>query len=139
MRLIYLLLFAAPQVLVYLYLRKRLPEGARPGHARLVRRLLAAVFIVFNLPWLFVARRVLFGSVWGIGRIPFTSPWTAWQFLGLIFLTLVVLYLAFKGVLQVVGWVEQRRLGRVDRVVAFELAQTAEGRLTRRQFLARAT
>ncbi|HUL03284.1 MAG TPA: metallophosphoesterase [Gemmatimonadales bacterium] len=139
MRLIYLLLFAAPQLLLYLYLRERLPEGARPGGARLVRAVLAAVFIVFNVPWLLVARRVLFGSVWGLGRIPFMSPWVAWQFFGWIFLALVVLYLAFKGVLRVVGWLEQWRLGRVDRVVAFELTKTAEARLTRRQFLARAT
>jgi hypothetical protein len=139
MRLIYLLLFASPQVLLYLYLRERLPEGARPERARLVRAVLAVVFIVFNVPWIFVARRVLFGSVWGIGRIPFTSPWVAWQFLGWIFLALVVLYLAFKSVLWVLGRVEQRRVGHVDRVVEFELSKTPEGRLTRRQFLARAT
>ena len=139
MRLIYLLLFMAPQALLYVYLRERLPEGARPERARLVRAILATVFIVFNVPWVFVARRVLFGSVWGIGWIPFTGPWVAWQLLGWVFLSLVVVYLALKGVLWVVGRVERWRVGRVDRVVAFELADSEAGRFTRRQFLARAT
>src|SRR5438876_1769848 len=84
-RLIYLLLFVAPQILIYLYLRERLPDPARPRRARLGRAALAAVFAVFNVPWIFVARRVLFGSVWGVGRIPYLGPWIAWQLLGWIF------------------------------------------------------
>src|ERR1041385_6981815 len=62
-RLIYLLLFVAPQILIYLYLRERLPDPARPRRARLGRAALTAVFAVFNVPWIFVARRVLFGTV----------------------------------------------------------------------------
>ena len=37
MRLIYLLLFMAPQVLIYLYLNERLPDPTKPRQARLVR------------------------------------------------------------------------------------------------------
>src|SRR3989454_2757522 len=88
-RLIYLLLFVAPQVLIYLYLRERLPDPTRPSRARLVRAVLGVVFAGFNLPWLLVAVRVLFGSVWGIGRIPYLGPWIAWQILGWIFCGLV--------------------------------------------------
>ena len=89
-RLIYLLLFLAPQVLIYLYLRERLPDPTRPRRAQRVRAVLAAIFVVFNLPWLVVGERVLFGgSMWGVGRIPFTGPWIAWQLLGWIFCALV--------------------------------------------------
>src|SRR5437899_11116443 len=97
MALIYLLLFVAPQVLVYGYLRERLPDPTRPGRARFVRVGLAVVFIAFNLPWLFVARRVLFGSVWGMGRIPYLGPWIAWQMLGWIFAGLVAVYVVGKA------------------------------------------
>ena len=98
-RLIYLLLFMAPQGLIYLYLRERLPDPTRPREAHLVRVVLAGVFIAFNLPWLVVGQRVLFGgSLWGVGRIPFTGPWIAWQLLGWIFCALVTVYLFEKGV-----------------------------------------
>lgn len=97
-RLIYLVLFLAPQVLLYLYLRERLPDPTQPRQATVVRRALAGGFLVFNLPWAFVAERVLFGSVWGVGWIPFTGPWVAWQLLGLIFAALVTLYLLGKAV-----------------------------------------
>ncbi len=99
-RLIYLLLFLAPQVLIYVYLRERLPDPTRPRQAHRVRVALATLFIVFNLPWLVVGQRVLFGgSMWGVGRIPFTGPWIAWQLLGWVFCALVALYLLGKG-----GW-----------------------------------
>ena len=139
MRLIYLVAFAAPQVLLFLYLMERLPDPTRPRQARLVRSGLMAVFGVFNFPWLFVAHRVLFGTVWGVSWIPFTGPWIAWQLLGWVLLALVVLYVAAKGMLWLVGWVERRELGHVDRVVEFELSDVPAVRLTRRQFLARAT
>src|SRR3989442_6308079 len=93
MALIYLLLFVAPQVLVYGYLRERLPDPTRPGRARFVRVGLAVVFIAFNFPWLFVARRVLFGSVWGMGRVPYLGPWLAWQMLGWILARLLAVYI----------------------------------------------
>src|SRR5213594_2266230 len=96
-RLIYLLLFVSPQVLLYLYLRERLADPTRPERARLVRTALAAVFTSFNLPWAFVVGRVLFGSVWGVGRIPYLGPWIAWQLLGWIFGALVTVYLLGKG------------------------------------------
>src|SRR5438445_10271403 len=98
MALIYLLLFVSPQVLLYGYLRERLPDPARPGRARLVRAGLAVVFTVFNFPWLFVARRVLLGSVWGMGRIPYLGPWIAWQMLGWVFFGLVAVYVIAKAV-----------------------------------------
>jgi len=68
MAVIYLLLFIAPQVLIYLYLRDRLPDPSRPRRAHAVRAALATAFAIFNFPWIFVARRVLFGTVWGVGR-----------------------------------------------------------------------
>ncbi len=129
----------APQVLLYLYLNERLPDPTRPRQARVARVALAAVFAVFNFPWLFVAHRLLFGSIWGVSWIPFTGPWIAWQLMGWGLGALVTLYLAVKGVLWLVGKVEQRQLGRVDRVVAFELSDVPAVRLSRRQFLARAT
>src|SRR5881409_3031810 len=49
-RLIYLLLFVSPQVLLYLYLRERLPDPTRPERARLVRTALAAVFTSLTCP-----------------------------------------------------------------------------------------
>src|SRR5881396_1562925 len=131
-RLIYVLLFVAPQILIYLYLRERLPDPARPRRARLGRAALAAVFAVFNVPWIFVARRVLFGSVWGVGRIPYLGPWIAWQLLGWIFCALLVLYFVGRGV-----WRTGRQLLRrpTDRLSA----SPADGLLSRRRFLARAT
>jgi hypothetical protein len=139
MRLIYLILFFAPQVLLYRYLYERLPNPTRPRQAQIVRAALTAVFVVLNIPWIFVAHRVLFDTVWGIGWIPFTGPWVAWQLLGWIFLGLVVLYLAGKSILWLVGKLERWQLGRVDPVVAFELSDAPAVRLSRRQFLARAT
>ncbi|HYK83205.1 MAG TPA: metallophosphoesterase [Gemmatimonadales bacterium] len=138
-RLIYLLLFMAPQGLLYLYLRERLPGAAPPRRAHLVRATLAAVFVVFNLPWLAVAHRVLFDTVWGVGWIPFTGPFVAWQLLGWGFTGLVVLYVAFKGVLWVVGRVEQRHAGKTDRLITLELSRDPAVQLSRRRFLARAT
>src|SRR5438034_1735452 len=123
-RLIYLLLFIAPQILIYLYLRVRLPDRARAG--------LAAVFAVFNVPWIFVARRVLFGSVWGVGRIPYLGPWIAWQLLGWIFCALLVVY--FVG--RAVWWTGAQLLRRpTDR----PSASPPHRFLSRRRFLARAT
>jgi len=139
MRLIYLFLFMAPQVLLCRYLWERLPNPERPRQAGIARAALTVLFVVFNIPWIFVAHRVLFGTVWGIGWIPYTGPWVAWQLLGWIFLALVVLYLVLKGLLWLLGWIERWKLGRVDPVVAFELSDAPAARLTRRQFLARGT
>ena len=130
MALIYLLLFAAPQVLLYLYLRERLPLAAR--------RWLTLVFIVFNIPWGIVAVRMFSGSLWGISRVPYIAPWIAWQFLGWIFCGLVTLYLLGKGVLWIV-----RRASFVVHGRPTETADvrrtTDDARVSRRQFLARAT
>jgi len=138
-RLIYLLLFMAPQALIYLYLRDRLPDPTRPRQARLLRAALATVFVVFNLPWLAVAHRVLFDTVWGVTWIPLTGPFLAWQMLGWVFCGLVAVYLALKGVLWVVGKLERWKVGRTDPLVTFELSNVPSVQLTRRQFLARAT
>jgi uncharacterized protein len=132
MRLIYLLLFIAPQVLLYLYLRDRLPDPARPRRARLVRAGLAAVFTVLNFPWIFVAGRVLFGNVWGTGEIPYLGPWIAWQIMGWGLFGAVALY--------VIGWViwsGVKRLQRGPQVAPRSDRPTV--RLSRRSFLARAT
>jgi uncharacterized protein len=133
MALIYLLLFIAPQFLLYAYLRERLPGAARPARARLVRMGLAAAFAGMNFPWIFVGRRVLFGSVWGMGRIPYLGPWIAWQMLGWIFAGLVAVYVAGKSAV----WVAKRVRGAPSAVRG---APDVEPRaLSRRRFLARAT
>jgi uncharacterized protein len=144
-RLIYLLLFVAPQVLLYLYLRARLPDPGRPRRARVIRVALALVFGLFNLPWVFVAQRALFGSMWSVGRLPLTGPWIAWQLLGWIFCALVAIYLLGKGI----WWVVQRVRGaryavaadpHRDSTPAPEQPRTApSAQLSRRRFLARAT
>ena len=126
--LIYLLLFIAPQAVLYVYLRDRLPDPARPRQARWVRGILIALFAFFNFPWIFVARRVVFGS--GLKRdwIPYVGPWVAWQMLGWIFLGLVAVYVVFKGVVLCA-----RGLRRSVRLPA------AGSHITRRQFLVRGT
>ena len=136
MGVIYLLLFIAPQVLIYLYLRERLPDPARPRQARLVRMGLTAVFTAFNFPWIFVARRVLFGTVWGIGRIPYIAPWIAWQMMGWVFCGLVALYLLSKGV----WWLWAKLRGKWGVGTWANAPTTPQPHaVSRRQFLARAT
>ncbi len=129
MALIYLLLFVSPQVLLYVYLRERLPDPARPARAHLVRAGLAAVFAVFNFPWLFVARRVLLGSVWGMGRIPYLGPWIAWQMLGWILFGLVAVYVIAKAVV----WLG-KKVRRAPSTV-----RAPDTVISRRRFLVRAT
>ena len=126
MALIYLLLFAAPQVLLYLYLRERLPLSAR--------RWLTLVFVVFNIPWGIVAVRMFSGSLWGISRVPYIAPWIAWQFLGWIFCGMVAAYILGKAVWRFGGWAVSKLRG----------LPTAEPlnrptAMSRRQCLARAT
>ena len=130
MALIYLLLFASPQVLVYLYLRERLPLSAR--------RWLTLIFVVFNIPWLIVGVRMFSGSLWGISRVPYIAPWIAWQFLGWIFCGLVTLYLLGKGVLWTVRRASFVVRGRPNEAPDVRRT-TDDARLSRRQFLARAT
>ena len=124
------MLFAAPQILLFLYLRERLPLSAR--------RWLTVVFVVFNIPWGIVAVRMFSGSLWGISRVPYIAPWIAWQLLGWIFCGLVTVYLLGKGVLWVV-----RRASFVVRGRPNDAADarrtTDDARVSRRQFLARAT
>ena len=139
-RLIYLLLFVSPQVLLYLYLRERLPDPSRPARARLLRVGLATTFAIFNLPWVLVAGRALSGSMWGVGRIPYLGPWIAWQLLGWIFGVLVAVYVIVKLVVR-----GSRELG----AALLRARRPAEHRdeplpapgslLSRRRFLARAT
>ena len=126
MALIYLLLFASPQLLLYLYLRERLPLSAR--------RWLNRVFILFNIPWGIVAVRMFSGSLWGISRTPYIAPWIAWQLLGWIFCGLVAVYILGKAVRRLGGWA-------VSKLRASPTAQPPNRptALSRRQFLARAT
>ncbi|HMH82953.1 MAG TPA: metallophosphoesterase [Gemmatimonadales bacterium] len=132
-RLIYLLLFLAPQALIYLYLRERLPDPARPRQAQLVHRALAVLFVGFNLPSVLVAQRVLFGgSVWGVGRLPFTGPWIAWHLLGWIFSALVTLYIVGRAVWRTGGRLLRRPRDR-------QSVSPTDRLLSRRRFLARAT
>ena len=145
-RLIYLLLFLAPQVLIYLYLRERLPDPTRPRQARLVRITLAAVFIAFNFPWLVVGQRVLFGgSVWGVGRISLTGPWIAWQLLGWIYCALVTIYLSGKGVwwlaksVRGAWYVVRDDANRAPASPGLPPLTTNHAVFSRRRFLARAT
>jgi len=135
-RLIYLLLFVSPQVLLYLYLRERLPDPSRPARARLLRVGLATTFAIFNLPWVLVADRALSGSMWGVGRIPYLGPWIAWQLLGWIFGVLVAVYVIVKLVVR-----GSRELGAVLlRAEHRDEPLPAPGSLlSRRRFLARAT
>lgn len=134
MALIYLLLFASPQILLYLYLRERLPDPTRPQQARKIRRWLAAMFIVFNIPWGIVGVRMFSGSLWGISRIPYIAPWIAWQMLGWIFCGLVTIYLLGKLVVR-----GSRELGAVRSPRRNEPLPAPSSPLSRRQFLARAT
>ena len=126
--LIYLLVFIAPQAVLYVYLRDRLPDLTRPRQARIVRWSLILLFAFFNFPWIFVARRVLFGSVWSKGWIPYIGPWVAWQMLGWIFLALVATYVVFKGLVLCA-----RGLRRSERL------PTPGSQISRRQFLVRGT
>src|SRR5436309_12837304 len=126
MALIYRLLFASPHVLLYFYLRERLPLSAR--------RWLTLSFVVFNIPWLIVGVRMFSGSLWGISRVPYIAPWIAWQLLGWIFCGLICLYLLSKAVWRFGGLAVRKLRG----------PPTAEPpnrstALTRRQFLVRAT
>lgn len=143
--LIYLLIFIAPQVVLYVYLRDRLPDASRPRQARWVRAILIALFVFFNIPWIFVARRVLFESVWGKGWIPYIGPWVAWQMLAWIFLGLVAVYALFKSA--ELCWKKMRGgVGKWDAPRGTESRASKEGPtpppphlLTRRQFLVRGT
>jgi len=122
--------FAAPQILLFLYLRERLPLSAR--------RWLTVVFVVFNIPWGIVAVRMFSGSLWGISRVPYIAPWIAWQLLGWIFCGLVTLYLLGKGVLWIVRRASLVVRGRPNGA-ADARRTTDDARVSRRQFLARAT
>jgi predicted MPP superfamily phosphohydrolase len=126
MALIYLLLFASPQLLVFLYLRERLPLSAR--------RWLAVVFTVFNIPWVIVAVRMFSGSLWGISRIPYIAAFIAWQFLGWVFCGLVCVYLLGKAV----GRLGGLAVRKVRRSPIAEPPNRSTA-ISRRQFLARAT
>jgi predicted MPP superfamily phosphohydrolase len=131
MALIYLLLFASPQLLVYLYLRERLPLTAR--------RPLTILFGVFNIPWLIVGVRMFSGSLWGISRVPYLAPWIAWQMLGWIFCGLICVYLLGKGVWWLVGKVRGESGVVRDGAQPKVPLPTPDSHVSRRQFLARAT
>ena len=139
-RLMYLLLFGAPQLLLWLYLRARLPDPRRPRRARFERAALTAVFVTLNLPWLVVAGRLLGGTLWSVGRIPFTGPWIAWQLLGWVYCALLAVYVIGKA-LVVAGRTLARAVRRGAEAappVSAPPAALVAG-LTRRRFLVRAT
>ena len=145
MAVIYLVLFMTPQVLLFRYLWVRLPDPQRPARRWLVRLGLTVVFLMLDFPWIFVARRVLLGSVWSGGRIPLLAPWLAWQLLGWMFGALVSAYILGKAIV----WVTRKLRG--DRGVVRDGANrtpishrreplpTPHSRISRRRFLARAT
>jgi predicted MPP superfamily phosphohydrolase len=132
---LYLLLFVAPQILIFLYLRERLPDPRRPGQARRVRLALAAAFVLANLPWLAVAGRVMGGRFWGIGRIPYIAPFVAWQLLGWVFCGLVGAYVIGKGVVGV--WGRGTRRWRATVGTAPTTPHPHDPVVSRRQFLSR--
>src|SRR3989442_5358054 len=113
--------------------------------ARGVRAGLALVFTLFNSPWLLIAPRLLSGSMWGLGRIPYLAPWLAWQLLTWIFCALVAVYVLGKGV----WWLVTKMRGewRVVRGGAHRASglhrevplPTPDAVMSRRTFLARAT
>lgn len=136
MAIIYLLVFIAPQVLVFRYLWERLPDAAAPQRARWIRLGLVLVFALFDFPWIFVARRALFGTVWGGGKIPFLAPWVAWQILGWIFAGLVAVYILAKALV----WLVRRVRGERGAVAhGAEPLPAPRSPISRRRFLARAT
>ncbi len=138
MAVIYLVLFVTPQVLLFRYLWVRLPDPERPVRTRLVRLGLTLLFVVFNFPWIFVARRVFFGSVWSGGSIPLLAPWLAWQLLGWMFGALVSVYIAGKAGIWLLR--QLRGLWGVGRDAAPAGSTARAGpQLSRRRFLARAT
>ena len=136
MPIIYLLLFVAPQVLVFRYLWERLPDPAAPRRARRIRLGLVLVFALFDFPWIFVARRVLFGTVWGGGGIPLLAPWVAWQLLGWIFAALVAVYVTGKGIWWLVGRARGERGAVTERQQPLPAPSSL---ISRRRFLAKAT
>ena len=101
-------------------------------------RVSARLFANDTLPAAFVVSDTLPLNAFRV-LLRLIAPFVAWQLLGCVFCALVVLYLATKGILWLVGVIERRQLGRVDRVVAFELSDAPDVRVSRRQFLARAT
>lgn len=145
MAVIYLVLFLTPQVLLFRYLWVRLPDPERPGYTRVVRLGLTVVFLLFDFPWIFVARRVLFGSVWSGGSIPMLAPWLAWQLLGWMFGALVSVYILGKAIV----WVARRLRGewgsardgasRGHGARRREPLPAPPSPISRRRFLARAT
>src|SRR2546426_1061835 len=78
--------------------------------------------------------------MWGVGRIPFTGPWIAWQLLGWIYCALVTLYVLAKASVR-----GSRELGAVLFGARKDAAHRDEPLpgpgplLSRRRFLARAT
>ena len=135
MAVIYLVLFFAPQVLLFRYLWVRLPDPERPARRRLVRIGLTLVFALFNIPWLFLAQRVLFGSMWSGRGVPMMAPWLAWQLLGWMFEALVSVYIAGKAVV----WAVKRLRGMWSVGGVHTTASPSEPQISRRRFLARAT
>jgi len=130
-----LVLFFAPQVLLFRYLWVRLPDPERPARRRLVRIGLTLVFALFNIPWLFLAQRVLFGSMWSGRGVPMMAPWLAWQLLGWMFEALVSVYIAGKAVV----WAVKRLRGMWGVGGVRTTASPSEPQISRRRFLARAT
>ena len=135
MAVIYLVLFFAPQVLLFRYLWVRLPDPERPARRRLVRIGLTLVFALFNIPWLFLAQRVLFGSMWSGRGVPMMAPWLAWQLLGWMFEALVSVYIAGKAVV----WAVKKLRGMWGVGGVHTTASPSEPQISRRRFLARAT
>ena len=146
---LFLLLCLAQQLLLFLYLRERLPDHRRPRRARTTRLVLTLVFLVANLPWIVVADRLFSGRVWDIGRIPYIAPFFAWQLLTWTVCALVAVYVLLKtvrGAWSVVTSVARTQIDawRQPRTThhALERRHPLPGRidpLARRRFLAKAT
>ena len=123
------MLFISPQILLYFYLRERLPDRAGVP--------LTLLFTVFNLPWLIVGARLLGGSMWSIGRIPWIAPFIAWQMLGWVYGAGVAMYVVAKSVSGAWGVVSGQ--ARRDRLAHSPLTTPDSPNVSRRRFLAHAT
>src|SRR5260370_3298605 len=71
-RLMYLLLFGAPQLLLWLYLRDRLPDPTRPRRGRVVRAPPTEAFLALHFPLPPVGPLLPPGTPWRLVRATFT-------------------------------------------------------------------
>jgi predicted MPP superfamily phosphohydrolase len=82
--------FAAPQLVVWLYVRRLIP--VRGGRSRLFGILTTTLFAVANAPWVLIAHALLSNPAWRPPRTPLAGAWVVWQMLGVVALVGIVVY-----------------------------------------------